>query len=586
MEKKQMRAALVGNPNTGKTTLFNALTGGRLPVGNRPGVTVEAKTGIVRTADTVLEITDLPGLYALSADAPEEKATREALLSGGFDVILSVADATKPERSLYLTVQLLALGIPCVVAMNFWDMAERQHKRPDCAALQARFGVPFVPVSAGRGENLPALLKAAVHAGAHDPAPFQALKTAQARYDFLAGAQLSGGEEMRSRRIDRVVTSRLLALPCFLLVLFCVFAVTFGPPGRVLSALAERLISDGLVPGADAVLQAIRVAPWLRALLCEGVLGGVGTVVAFLPQLTLLFLLFGVLEDSGYLARTAYILDAPLRRVGLSGHAAVPLLLGFGCTVPAVMSTRVLERTAERRRAVFLLPFFSCSAKMPVYAMLASAFFAEKAPLIILSLYAIGLAAALLTAFLFPAQEERERMPFVLELPPYRRPTAKSLSLYVRAHVASFLKKAGSVLLLTGIAVWALSYFTPHFTVAAEGEASLLDGIGHILSPLLALCGFSDPRAAAALLAGLGAKEAVLTTLSVTGGAAGVFLPLSAYSFLLFVLLYTPCAAALATVRRELGARSAALAALWPLFLAWLLSALFFQAGTLLLRLL
>ena len=673
-EKGELKFALAGNPNCGKTTLFNRMTGSSQSVGNWPGVTVEKKEGFTRTGDLMVGVVDLPGIYSLVPYSPEEKAARDFLLSGEADLILNIVDATNLERNLYLTTQLAELGLPMVVALNMADVIEKRGEKIDCMLLQKELGVPVLPVSASRGTGVDALLRRAAHQALSGEAPKfvplyserventlheleELLQKARApvrghrrwlavsllesggeagvrltpeerrqaerlrakipvteyvdremviadqRYRYLCGVcrravqkKSAGAKRDFSAKIDRVVTSRFLGLPLFALAMIFIFWVTFGAPGAYFTGLSERAIAS-LSRGAARLLDFAGAADWQKSLALDGVLGGVGAVLAFFPQIILLFSLLSFLEDSGYMARAAFMMDRVLRRLGLSGRAFVPLLMGFGCTVPAVMGTRILERERDKRLTVLITPFMSCSAKMPVYSLIISALFAGHQPLVIFSVYGLGILAAVLSALLFkntllpggPA-------PFVMELPPYRMPTPQGLWLHVWQRLKDFLSKAGSVLLLATVAVWFLQYFAPSFRRAADPSQSILAHFGRIIAPIFIPCGFGEWRQAVSLVTGLVAKESVVSTMRVLypAGADGsltdalqqAFSPVSAYAFLIFVLLYTPCVAALSAIRREMGSlKWTAVTIGYQLLLAWFASAFFYQWATLFLRL-
>lgn len=632
-----MILALAGNPNCGKTTLFNALTGGNARTGNFPGVTVTRSAGVCRARPDVT-LVDLPGVYALRPFSDEERVTRAYLLSGEPDAIISIADATCPARSLYLTLQLLELGVPVVLALNVMDALRAGGGAVDTAGLARALGIPVVPVSAALGEGLDTLLDAAVRAaqgappdpwralapgavqgcvrtlarlfadearraglppvlaatqwldGTHgDPTP-EAARRAVARMERETG--LTRGEALptarfaqvdrltrfftlpqtlpghrRSARIDRVLTGRYTAYPAMAALLGGVVYLTFHVIGPCLSRLLAHAIA-WLADAADGALLALDAKPLLRALVREGVFMGVGSVAAFLPVILTLFFFLSLLEDTGYLARVAFVTDCPLRRLGLSGQSAVPLLLGFGCSVPAVLAARTLPARRDRVLTILLTPWMSCSAKAPVYAAFAAAFFPQRSALVFAALYALGIGAAVGAAKLLGCTALRgEAAPFVMELPDYRWPDARSVLRRMWVRTKEFLARAFTVILAASIGVWVLRTFTPAWRVAACADESLLAVAGQALAPVFAPLGFGDWRAATALMTGLLAKEAVLSTLGVllggelTAALPGVFSPEAAASFLVFTALYAPCVAAQAAMRQELGSRLAALAA-------------------------
>ena len=641
------RLAIAGNPNCGKTTLFNALTGARECVGNWPGVTVEKKEGRLARGPVSATLIDLPGIYSLSARSQEELVARGYILAERPDLIINIVDAANLERNLYLSLQLIALGRPVLLALNMMDEAETQGISIDCEGLAAALGVPVAPICARTGQGLEGLLDCAAAlmdatgSGRFRPAPgldappdaetlaaltrLRPLCAAAARRaglspDWTAARLLEGDAEVFalledekaelrtaaqevcrgfpggaegayarfadgryrqiaaicaasvrrraasspeiSGKIDAVLAHRWMGLPLFALLMGGVFLLTFDTLGAFLSDGVERLVGDWLAPRAAALLARSGVVPWLTSLLCDGVLAGVGSVLTFLPQIALLFFFLSLLEDSGYLARAAFLMDRALQRFGLSGKAFIPMLMGFGCTVPAAMSARTMENEGDKRMTILLLPFVSCSAKLPVYGLIASAFFGAYRGWIVLSLYLLGLAAGVMTGALFRRTLFREnRAPFVLELPPYRLPSLKNTLLHVGERTGHFLKKAGTVILLMSVLLWALMHFDMELVMTEDAASSILGRIGGLLAPLFAPLGFSGWQAAVALLTGLVAKEAVIASLSLFLGVTGealpvalqtLFTPLSAYCFLVFVLLYSPCIAALATMRREL----------------------------------
>lgn len=632
-----MILALAGNPNCGKTTLFNALTGASARTGNFPGVTVTRSTGVCRARPDVT-LVDLPGVYALRPFSDEERVTRAYLLGGEPDAIISIADATCPARSLYLTLQLLELGVPVVLALNVMDALRAGGGAVDTAGLVRALGIPVVPVSAALGEGLDTLLDTAVRAaqgtppdpwralapgavqgcvrtlarvladearraglppvlaatqwldGAHgDHAP-EAARQAVARMERETG--LTRGEALptarfaqvdrltrfftlpqalpahrRSARIDRVLTGRYTAYPAMAALLGGVCCLTFHVVGPCLSRLLAHVIA-WLADAADGALTALDAGPLLHGLVREGMFAGVGSVAAFLPVILALFFFLSLLEDTGYLARVAFVMDRPLRRLGLSGQSAVPLLLGFGCSVPGVLAARTLPTRRDRALTIVLTPCMSCSAKAPVYAAFAAAFFPGRSAVVFLALYALGIGTAAGAAPLLGRTVLRgEAASFVMELPDYRWPDARSVLRRMWVRTKEFLVRAFTVILAASVGVWVLRTFTPTWRVAASAGESLLAVVGQALAPLFAPLGFGDWRAATALMTGLLAKETVLSTLGVllggdlTAALPDVFSPAAAASFLVFTALYAPCVAAQTAMRQELGSRPAAFAA-------------------------
>ena len=633
--------ALAGNPNCGKTTLFNTLTGAHHTVGNWAGVTVEKKTGRAVLGGKAYWITDLPGTYSLSPYTVEEACARDYLLQGEANVILDVLDGTNLERNLYLALQLLELEKPLVLAVNLMDEVEARGGAVDCSRLSALLGVPVAPISARSGRGVPELMelawaaedtaKSRVRYGAQaeralaqmqvalseSPATLRfatryyaarllegeqpvdlSLPTdetqerrivgiardfsaqggmpgdallAEERYALIEGMARQavrkppGSRPTATERIDAVLTHRLLAIPIFLLLMFTMFTTVFGRAGSAMKAALEGFFSGVLAPCSSGWLLSLGAPAWLRSLLVDGVIGGVGGVLAFLPQMALLFLFLSLLEDSGYLARAAFIMDRPLRRLGLTGKAFIPMLTGFGCTTPAIMAARALETERDRRLTILLLPFLSCGARMPVYALLAGVFFQRYQGAVVFGMYLLGAALAVCAGLCLRGTLFRGgQAPLVLELPAYRLPTLRGTLTHLWEKCGGFVVKAGTVLFWMSILVWMLQSFDGslrYLGPAAGGEGSLFALLGAWLAPALRPLGFGTWQAAAALLSGVVAKEAVVSTMGVLyGGAQGLgpavatwFTPASALSFMVFTLLYTPCVAALSTMRRELG---------------------------------
>ena len=662
--------AIIGNPNSGKTTLFNRLTGSNQHVGNWPGVTVDRKTGHINYQGKRTDVVDLPGIYSLSPYTQEEIIAREFVLSDDLDGILNIVDATNLERNLYLTMQLIGLGLPMVVALNFIDDVEAQDIHIDCARLSERLGVPVFPISARRGLGMDALLQAVtgeMQPPTHQPSylhgvgaairrgaeileatdiracsrPFYAAKlleddpqivshvqlTPEQRKemddlaDALSAHEIGHDHEMMfadavydyiedivrnsvhkpdhpkltpTDRIDRVVINKWLAVPIFIAIMALMFWTTFGPIGEGLKGLLETLIQGMLAPWLENTLLALGASDWVIGLTCDGIIGGVGGVVSFLPQIVILFFFLSMLEDTGYLARIAFIMDTLLRRIGLSGKSFVPMLMGFGCTTPAVMAARTMENEKDRRMTIMLTPFMSCGAKLPVYALVAGAIFGRNAGLVIIILYVFGILMSIFAGFLLKKTVFRDvSSGFVLELPPYRLPTFKGTVRGMWDKAKDFITKAGTVIFLMSIVIWVLQNFTPTFAVAASPESSILGVFGRFIAPIFAPLGFGEWQASVSLLTGLVAKEAVVSTMSVLYGVSasadlaailtGVFSPVAAYAFLIFILLYMPCMSAFATIKREMGGWRWALgAAAFQTCLAWLTAFVVYHIGMLL----
>ncbi len=662
--------AIIGNPNSGKTTLFNRLTGSNQHVGNWPGVTVDRKTGHITHKGRQLDMVDLPGIYSLSPYTQEEIIAREFVLSDELDGILNIVDASNLERNLYLTLQLIALGLPMVVALGFMDDCRAQGIEIDCARLSDLLGVLVVPISAKKGENIEALLDLltgdmqppkrqppylhGVGAGitkaakALEPLPLRRASLPFYAAKFLEGDArmceqvalppdtaheidtiacglsshgVSGDREMifadalydyiedavqqavhrpehppltMTEKIDRVVINKWLALPIFALLMFVMFATTFGPLGSFLKDGLETLINGVLAPWVRTTLEGAHAAPWLIGLLCDGIIAGVGGVVSFLPQIVILFFFLSILEDTGYLARIAFIMDTLLRKIGLSGKSFVPMLMGFGCTTPAVMAARTMENEKDRRMTIMLTPFMSCGAKLPVYALFSAALFPAHAGLVTFSLYILGIVIAVFAGFLLKHTLFRGvSAGFVLELPPYRLPTFKGTVRNMWDKARDFVTKAGTVIFLMSIIIWLLQNFSPALQPTGDTAHSILGVFGTMIAPIFAPLGFGQWQASVSLLTGLVAKEAVVSTMSVLYGAGGntavlgsllgqVFTPLAGYSFLVFTLLYMPCMSAFATIRREMGGMKWALgSAAFQTTLAYGIAYLIYQIGRL-----
>ena len=674
-DSRPMRIALAGNPNCGKTTLFNALTGSNQYVGNWPGVTVEKKEGTARLGDKTLTVVDLPGIYSLSPYSMEEIVSRDFIIGEAPDCVIDIVDATNLERNLYLTIQLLELERPMVVALNFMDEVAKRGDKIDVARLSKELGIPVVPITARTGEGLEELLHTAhrqMHLGctiepddlyddfthdihhrmgelihdyayaAHLPAHWASIKLlegddivakalglprevedrlekvvaeyenssdlgdretliADSRYQYIekvvSAAVVKGqaaGELTLSEKIDKVVTHRIFAIPLFLCTMLVMFAITFGPFGSWLSDLVGAGM-DALSLWLEGVLTGAGVSRVLISLLCDGVIGGVGGVLTFLPQIALLFFFLSFLEDSGYMSRAAFIMDRLLRRFGLSGKAFIPMLMGFGCSVPAIMGARTMENEKDRRMTILLVPFMSCSAKLPVYGLISSAFFGPWAGLVVFALYVIGMVVGILPGLFFKhTLFAGEPAPFVLELPPYRLPSLGNTMTHVWQKVKGFLIKAGTLILLMSMVLWLLQSFDFSLHMVESADRSMLGALGSVIAPIFAPCGFGHWQAAVALLTGLIAKEMVVSSLSMfygfpltaeSGAVAAAmtgFTPLSAFSLLVFVLLYVPCVAAVSTLFKEMNSKKWAFFSIaWQIGCAYVVSMLVFQLGSL-----
>ena len=636
--------ALVGNQNCGKTTLFNALTGANQHVGNFPGVTVDQKMGDITSAKGC-SVVDLPGIYSIRPYSTEEIVTRDFVFNEKPDGIINIIDATNIERNLYLTLQLLELGIPMVVALNMMDEVRGNGGTVNIKLFSELLGVPAIPISAAKNEGISELIKIAVatakgkvkpkvqdfcapgpvhrciHAVSHlieDHAQsigisprFAATKLIEGDMSFAEKLELDQNEletiehnikEMESERrldanaaladmryafieivcekavvkckesrehhrsvkIDSVLTNKYLALPLFLVIMLLIFWLTFGVIGSFLSDLLSLGI-DKLTAVTDSALTAYGINEVVHSLIIDGIFAGIGSVLSFLPIIVVLFFFLSILEDTGYMARVAFVMDKLLRKIGLSGRSFVPMIIGFGCSVPAIMSSRTLSSERDRKMTIMLIPFVSCSAKIPIYAVFSAAFFPKHSALVMFALYIFGIIMGIITALILNKTAFKGNpVPFVMELPNYRLPSAKSVLLLMWDKAKDFLQKAFTVIFVATVIIWFLGAFDSRLNFVTDSADSLLASIGRLISPIFAPLGLSDWRISTSLLAGLSAKEAVVSTMGVLMGTgldglgnalSSVFSPLTALSFLVFTLLYTPCVAAIATLRAELGSR-------------------------------
>ena len=629
--------ALVGNQNCGKTTLFNALTGSNQHVGNFPGVTVDQKMGEIR-GEKGCSVVDLPGIYSLRPYTQEEIVSRDFILNQKPDGIINIVDATNIERNLYLTLQLLELRVPMVLALNMMDEVRANGGSIDVRKMSESLGIPVVPIVAAKGEGVSELVRQAlatsrgkalpkvtdfcdeesavhrcIHAVVHlisdhaerigVPARFCAAKLieggdnltqtlgldqneqellehcivqmetetgldrnaalADMRYRFIEGVVeravvkcRESREHSRSVKIDRILTGRYTAIPAFLLVMLLTFYLTFDVIGQRLSDLLEVGI-DALTRLVDSGLTAYGINPVVQSLIIDGIFAGVGSVLVFLPIIVTLFFFLSILEDTGYMARVAFVMDKPLRKIGLSGRSIVPMLIGFGCSVPAIMATRTVSSDRDRKMTILLTPYMSCSAKISIYAFFTAAFFPNYRALVMISLYVLGILVGILAALIMNRTVFRGKpVPFVMELPNYRLPGFKSVVLLLWEKARDFLQRAFTVIFLATIIIWFLQSFDTRLNVVSDSAGSLLALIGRWIEPIFVPLGFADWRCATSLISGFVAKESVVSTLEVLLGSASIsslFTMKTAVSFLVFTLLYTPCIAAVATIRRELN---------------------------------
>ena len=648
--------ALVGNQNCGKTTLFNQLTGSNQHVGNFPGVTVDRKDGAIKGhAET--DITDLPGIYSMSPYSSEEIVSRNFVLDEKPRALINIVDATNIERNLYLTMQLLEMDIPMVVALNMMDEVTGNQGAIDVNGMEALLGVPVIPISAAKNEGVDELVRHALHIAKyqekplrqdfcdkndHDgavhrcihavihliedhaehagiPVRFAATKAiegdplileklaldqnetemlehivqqmerergldrsaaiADMRFDFIERLceqtvvkPKESRERIRSERIDRVLTGKYTAIPCFVGIMVLVFYMTFN----VIGAWLQNILQMGIDAVSDIVdrgLAAMQVNEAVHSLIIDGIFTGVGSVLSFLPIIVTLFFFLSMMEDSGYIARVAFVMDKLLRKIGLSGRSIVPMLIGFGCTVPAVMATRTLTSERDRKMTILLTPFMSCTAKLPIYSFFVSVFFPGRGGLIMAGLYLFGIVTGILIAFLYKGTLfQGEPVPFVMELPNYRLPGAKNVAQLLWEKAKDFLQKAFSVILVATVVVWFLQSFNLRLNMVTDSADSILAAVSSLLVPVFAPLGLGDWRICTALLSGFMAKESVVSTLGVLFGDSigSVLSPVSAASLLVFSLLYTPCVAAVASIRRELGGKWAVGVVFWQCAVAWI----------------
>lgn len=654
-EGTKLTYALVGNQNCGKTTLFNQLTGSNQHVGNFPGVTVDRKDGSIKGYPNT-NITDLPGIYSMSPYSSEEIVSRNFVLNEHPKAIINIVDATNIERNLYLTMQLLEMDIPMVVALNMMDEVTGNHGSIDVNTIEGMLGVPVIPISAAKNEGVDELVKHALHIAKYQERPlrqdfcdkqdhggavhrcihavehliedhaesadipvrFAATKAiegdhliieklkldqnetetllhivkqmetergldrsaaiADMRFDFIEKLceqtvvkPKESKERIRSEKIDRILTGKYTGIPCFIAIMALVFYLTFNVIGAALQKLLELGI-DKLAQVTDAAMAAAKVNGVLRSLVIDGIFTGVGSVLSFLPIIVTLFFFLSLMEDSGYIARVAFMMDKLLRKIGLSGRSIVPMLIGFGCTVPAVMATRTLTSERDRKMTILLTPFMSCTAKLPIYAFFVSVFFPKQGGIIMTGLYLFGILVGILVAFLYKGTLFKgEPVPFVMELPNYRLPSPKNVGQLLWEKAKDFLQKAFSVILIATIVVWLLQSFDIHFNMVEDSGGSILAGISGLLVPLFKPLGLGDWRICTSLISGFMAKESVVSTLEVLFGTGigTVLSPVAAAALLTFSLLYTPCVAAIAAIKRELGMKWAVGVVIWQCAIAW-----------------
>ena len=657
-ESITLRYALVGNQNCGKTTLFNQLTGANQHVGNFPGVTVDRKDGPIKGYPNTL-VTDLPGIYSMSPYSNEEIVSRNFVLFEKPNAIINIVDATNIERNLYLTMQLLEMEVPMVVALNMMDEVTGNGGSIDINRMESMLGVPVVPISAMKNEGVDELVRHAVHIAHYQEKPLRQdfcdekdhngavhrclhgvrhliedhAKRANVPVNFASSKLVEGDslildvlkldqnekemlehiviqmekerdldrsasiadmrfsfikkvceetvikpreskEHARSQKLDTILTGKYTAIPMFILIMAAVFYLTFNVIGAWLQGLLETGI-DGITQVVDSYLSVLGVNSVIHSMIIDGIFAGVGSVLSFLPIIVTLFFFLSLLEDSGYIARVAFVMDKLLRKIGLSGRSIVPMLIGFGCTVPAVMSTRTLPSERDRKMTILLTPFMSCTAKLPIYAFFVNAFFPQYGGLIMVGLYLLGIVVGIAVAFLFKGTIFKgEAVPFVMELPNYRLPGWKNVMQLLWEKAKDFLQKAFSIILLATVCIWFLQTFDIHFNIVENSQDSILAAVSSILVPLFKPIGLGDWRICTSLISGFMAKESVVSTLEVLfgaqGGVSAALSSLSAASLLVFSLLYAPCVAAVASIKRELGSTWAVGLVVWQCAIAWI----------------
>lgn len=654
-DDEKLTFALVGNQNCGKTTLFNVLTGSNQHIGNFPGVTVDRKDGVIKGYPDTL-ITDLPGIYSMSPYSSEEIVTREFLLMDKPKGIINILDATNIERNLYLSMQLMELGIPMVIALNMMDEVRVNGGSVRINAIEELLGVPVIPISAAKGEGIEELVSHAIHVAKYQEKPqisdfcskdsavhrcihgimslisdhadkagyperFAASKVVEGDSLVLKHLELEQNEKemiehiivqmeeecgmdrasaiadmrfayiedvckntvvkpreskerIRSQKIDKLLTGKYTGIPMFIAIMGLVFYLTFNVIGAALSNVLDILITF-VTNGVDNLLTSMNVNSVLHALIIDGIFNGVGSVLSFLPIIVTLFFFLSILEDSGYMARVAFIMDKLLRKLGLSGRSIVPMLIGFGCSVPGVMASRTLSSERDRRMTVLLTPFMSCSAKVPIYAFFSAAFFPHYAALVMIGMYFIGIIVGIIMAFIFKKTLFKgEPVPFVMELPNYRMPGAKNVVHLLWEKAKDFLQKAFSIIFIATILIWFMQNFDIRLNVVADSRQSILAVLAGMITPLFKPLGFGDWRLVTAILTGVMAKESVVSTISILFGSTiemvSVISAAGAMSFLVFCLLYTPCVAAIASVKKELGGKWAAYVVVIQCVVAWI----------------
>ncbi|MGF0109332.1 MULTISPECIES: ferrous iron transport protein B [unclassified Clostridium] len=578
--------ALVGNPNTGKTTVFNALTGSKQYVGNWPGVTIDKKYGFINKD---IKVVDLPGIYAMDTYSNEEKVSRNYLENEDVDLIINVVDATNLERNLYLTTQLMQFNKPILVLLNMMDIANKRGLNIDTEILGEKLGVSILAISAKNKKGLENIVEEINKSKEIIPnynVKFDSENDAYSYIDKLIHESSKGDGKSNyiGEKIDKVVLNPILAYPAFLIALFIIFKFTFNWFGQPLADALDAFVADTFTSFVEGLI--VNSSPWFRSLILDGIVAGVGGVIVFFPIVFSLFVGISFLEDCGYMSRIAFLMDKIMRRIGLSGKAFIPMIMGFGCSAPAIMATRTLESEKDRKMTALLAPLVTCGARLPVYALFASIFFASNQEFVVMGLYLLGIVVAILVGLLFKnTLFKKDEQPFILELPEYKLPSFKNIIVNAWDKSKGFIIRAGTLIFAVSIVVWFLTYFNMNgFT--EEINTSFLAKIGGLLSPIFKPLGFGGWEAGVSILTGLAAKEVIIGTMEIVYGDLAVVLPtmftgITALSFLVFVSLYTPCFAVISVMRKEYGSKMMYISVIYQFILAWVVAYLFKFIATL-----
>ena len=580
-----INVALVGNPNVGKTTVFNALTGSKQYVGNWPGVTIDKKYGFINKD---IKIVDLPGIYAMDTYSNEEKISRAYLENEEVDVILNVVDGTNLERNLYLTVQLTEFKKPIVILLNMMDIAKKRGIDINTKILEDELGVKIIPISAKRKEGLDNLDKVINEVKGSKSPKLQKYNSEKEAYEYIDKILNNASNSKKNskyigEKIDKLVLNPILAYPLFLLALLIIFKFTFNWFGQPLADMLDAFVADTFTPFVEGFL--INSSDWFKSLILDGIVSGVGGVIVFFPIVFALFIGISFLEDSGYMSRVAFLMDRIMRKIGLSGKAFIPIIMGFGCSAPAIMATRTLESEKDRKMTALIAPLVTCGARLPVYALFATIFFTNNKEFVVMGLYLLGIVVAILIGLLFKnTLFKKDEEPFILELPEYKMPSFKSILLNAWDKSKGFIMRAGPLIFAISIIVWLLTYFNMNgFT--EEIDTSFLAKLGGIIAPIFKPLGFGDWQAGVSIITGLAAKEVIIGTMEIVYGDLQVVLPtmftgVTAFSFLVFVSLYTPCFAVIGVMKKEYGSKMMYLSVFYQFALAWVVAYLFNFVGT------